>query len=103
MYSQHTNTHLMACRRLAIEQNEKLFEEANVLNRLAIKLLERPDLDGEMFLQYLQLRGKADVRFREALDHLSLINQQFPIPEDEPDILTGEVDGVRLINRLGAI
>ncbi|NUU37824.1 hypothetical protein [Pseudomonas sp. C2B4] len=95
MYAQHTTTHLMACRSLAIEQNEKLFEEANALNRFAINLLDRPDLDGEMFLQYLQLRGKADALFREALDHLNLINQQFPIPSDEPDPLRGEAIGVR--------
>lgn len=103
MYSQHPNTHLLACRRLAIEQNEKLFEEANALNRFAINLLDRPDLDGEMFLQYLQLRGKVDALFREALDHLSLINQQFPIPADEPDTLSGGVDGVRVINRPGVM
>lgn len=94
MYAQHINTHLMACRRLAIEQNEKLFEEANALNRFAINLLERPDLDGEMFHQYLQLRGKADALFREALDHLSLINEQFPIPSAEPAPLRGEAEGV---------
>ncbi|BCX68269.1 hypothetical protein [Pseudomonas izuensis] len=86
MYSQHTTTHLMACRRLAMEQNEKLFEAANTLNRSAIDLLDRPDLDSEMFLHYLQLRGKAEALFREALDHLSLINEQFPIP---PETLPG--------------
>ncbi|WP_178122568.1 hypothetical protein [Pseudomonas izuensis] len=89
MYSHHTNTHLMACRRLAMEQNEKLFEEANALNRSAIDLLDRPDLDSEMFLHYLQLRGKAQALFREALDHLSLINEQFPIPSNEPETLPG--------------
>ncbi|MGF6220148.1 hypothetical protein [Pseudomonas sp. YL-218 TE3947] len=89
MYSQHTNAHLTACRRLAMEQNEKLFEEANALHRSAIDLLDRPDLDSEMFLQYLQLRGRADAKFREALDHLSLINEQFPALSNEPETLSG--------------
>lgn len=91
MCSQRTDALLTGCRRLAIEQNEKLFEEANALNRSTIDLLDRPDLDSEMFLEYLRLRGKADALFREALDHLSLIDQQFPalsnedVPQDEVD------------------
>mgnify|MGYP001084665543 CR=1 FL=1 len=85
MCSQRTNTHLTACRRLALERNEKLFEEANALNRSAIDLLERPDLDNEMFLQYLQIRGKAESLFREALDHLCLINEQFTTRSNEPE------------------
>ncbi|WP_143492133.1 hypothetical protein [Pseudomonas sp. B28(2017)] len=78
MYSQRTTAHLTACRCLAIEQNTKLFEEANALNRSAVDLLDRPDFDSEMFLQYLHLRGKAELQFREALDHLSFVNEQFP-------------------------
>lgn len=89
MYSQPNNAHLTACHRLAMEQNERLFEEANALNQSAIDLLDRPDLDSEMFLRYLQLRGKAEARFREALDHLSLINEQFPVRSNEPETLPG--------------
>lgn len=69
---------LIACRRLAMAQNEKLFEEANALNRSALDLLDSPDLDSDMFLHYLQLRGKAAARFREALEHLLIVNEQFP-------------------------
>jgi hypothetical protein len=87
MCSQRTNAHFTACHRLAIERNEKLFEEANALNRSAIDLLERPDLDNEMFLQYLQIRGKAETLFREALDHLNLINEQFPTLSNESETL----------------
>jgi hypothetical protein len=87
MCSQRTNAQLTACRRLAMERNEKLFEEANALNRSAIDLLERPDLDNEMFLQYLQIRGKAETLFREALDHLNLINEQFPTLSNESETL----------------
>lgn len=90
MDSQRTNAHLTACRRLAMEQNKKLFEEANTLNRSAINLLDSPNLDSEMFLQYLQLRRKADAQFREALDHLSLINEQFPELSSERETLFGE-------------
>ncbi|RKS27522.1 hypothetical protein BJ917_0372 [Pseudomonas sp. WPR_5_2] len=110
MYSQHTTTHLMACRRLAMEQNEKLFEAANTLNRSAIDLLDRPDLDSEMFLHYLQLRGKAEALFREALDHLSLINEQFPIPQKRSPVWSrshsphqpsrGDLIGLRPARRL---
>jgi hypothetical protein len=89
MYSQRNNAHLAACHRLAMEQNERLFVEANALNRSAIDLLDRPDLDSELFLQYLQLRGKAEARFREALEHLSLINEQFPVLSNEPETLPG--------------
>jgi len=89
MDSQRINAHLNACRRFAMEQNKKLFEKANTLNRSAINLLDRPDLDSEMFLQYLQLRRKADAQFREALDHLSLINEQFPALSNEPETFFG--------------
>jgi hypothetical protein len=78
MYSRYTTDQLIACRCLAMEQNKKLFEEANALSRAAFDLLDRPDFDSEIFQQYLQLRGKAEALFREALDHLTLLNEQFP-------------------------
>ena len=69
---------LIACRRLAIEQNKKLFEKANQLNRSAFDLLERADLDSEQFHNYLRMRGIAEALFREAIDHLALLNEHFP-------------------------
>ena len=90
MYSQRATTHLTACCRLAMEQNKKLFEGANALNRSAVDLLDRPDLDSDMFLQYLHLRGKAEVQFREALDHLSLVNEQFPELSNKPEAPLGQ-------------
>jgi uncharacterized membrane protein len=78
MYSQYTTAQLLACRCLAMEQNKKLFEEANALSRAAFDLLDQPDLDSEKFHRYLQLRGKAEALFREALDHLTLLNEHFP-------------------------
>ena len=71
---------LMACHQLAMEQNQKLFDQANALSRSAFELLERPDLDSELFDQYLHLRGKAQALFREAIDHLGLINEEFAQP-----------------------
>ncbi|SDV04187.1 hypothetical protein [Pseudomonas vancouverensis] len=97
MHSPHAATRFNACRHLAMEQNEKLFEEANVLNRSALDLLDRPDLDDEMFLDYLRLRDKAHALFQEALDHLSLINEQLP-PLREPRLSrvgTNPVDFIR--------
>lgn len=81
---QHTDTDtdakVMACRQLAMEQNQKLFYEANALNRSSFDLLEQPDLDSEMFDEYLRLRGKAEALFREAIDHLGVLNKHFPAP-----------------------
>jgi len=70
----------MACRQLAMEQNQKLFNEANALSRSAFDLLEQPDFDSEMFDEYLRLRGKAEALFREAIDHLGVLNEHFPLP-----------------------
>lgn len=78
MHSQYTNAQLLACRRLAMEQNKKLFDEANAISRSAFELLEQPDLDSEKFQRYLQLRRKAEILFCEALDHLTLLNENFP-------------------------
>ncbi|AZE66565.1 hypothetical protein [Pseudomonas synxantha] len=75
-----TYTQMMACRQLAMEQNQKLFNQANALSRSAYQLLERPDLDSELFDQYLHLRGKAEALFREAIDHLGVLNEHFPAP-----------------------
>lgn len=70
---------IIACRRVAMEQNQKLFEEANALNRSALDLLDQSDFDSEMFLVYLQLQEKAKDRFREALEHITVLNEHFPL------------------------
>lgn len=68
---------MVACRRLAMEQNQKLFNQANALNRSAFDLLDRPDLDSEKFDDYLLMRRKAETLFREAIEHLCLLNEDF--------------------------
>lgn len=81
MQYNHTHTKMMACRQLATEQNQKLFNEANALSKSAFDLLEHPGFDSEMFDEYLRLRGKAQALFREAIDHLGVLNTHFPVPE----------------------
>lgn len=79
--SNYSADQIIACRRIAIEQNKKIFEEANAINRSALDLLDRSDFDNEMFLVYLLLREKAKNRFKEALEHITLLNEHFPSPE----------------------
>jgi hypothetical protein len=85
------NTKMMACRQLAMEQNQKLFNEANALRRSAFDLLEQPDFDSEMYDEYLLLRGKAEALFREAIDHLGVLKKHFPAPTVSPDAYNGKV------------
>ncbi|AZF04922.1 hypothetical protein [Pseudomonas sp. R5-89-07] len=70
----------MACRQLALEQNQKLLNEANAISRSAFDLLERADFDSVLFDEYLRLRAKAQTLFREAIDHLGVLNTHFPVP-----------------------
>lgn len=72
---------LEACRRFALEQNDLLFIHAQNTERAAANLLERPDLDAEMFDRYLNLKAKACQRYTEALEHMIVINRDFPEPE----------------------
>lgn len=80
MQDHDTYAKRMACRQLAMEQNQKLFDQANALSRSAFDLLERTDFDSQMFDQYLRLRRKAEALFREAIDHLGVLNTHFPAP-----------------------
>lgn len=89
MHIQLSTAQLIACRRVAMEQNEKLFAEASDLNRQAYELLDDPDFNSEMFMEYLLLRKKSQALFREAMDHLGLLNEQFPAPAIQalPEVL----------------
>ncbi|WP_434702503.1 hypothetical protein J3P85_16485 [Pseudomonas sp. Z1-12] len=80
MKPSNTPEKLMACRRLALEQNERLFDEANAYSRRAFDLLEHPDFDCEMFEEYLHIRQKAESLFRDAIEHLGALNEDFPPP-----------------------
>lgn len=67
-----------ACREFALEQNRKLFAQANSLSTAALDILDRPVLNAEVFDHYQALRRKADLKSEEAIDHLRLINDEFP-------------------------
>jgi len=69
---------IKACRNLALERNRQLFEEARALNRTANELLENENLDIEQFERYRVVRRKADRRFEDAIDHLNVLNEDFP-------------------------
>jgi hypothetical protein len=79
--SNYSADQINACRRVAMEQNKKLFEQANAINRTALDLLDSCDFDNETFLVYLQLRKKANNLFAEALEHITLLNAHFPSQE----------------------
>ena len=69
---------IKACRALAMERNRQMFEEAQDLSRCAFELLDSGDLDAQLFDRYRALRRKADSRFQEAIEHLQLLNEDFP-------------------------
>jgi len=73
-----TPAQIKACRALALERNRQLFEEAHELNRAANALLEQTPTDFERFEQYRALRKKADAKFEDAIDHLWVLNEDFP-------------------------
>ncbi|AZC18386.1 hypothetical protein [Pseudomonas sp. CMR5c] len=82
MYSTHQSLQLRACRKFALEQNQRLFKQAHDLNRKAYALLEQAQPDLDTFERYHLLRNKAEERLHEANEHLLLINHEFA--EDEP-------------------
>lgn len=67
-----------ACREFALERNRQLFEEAQALSRSAFELLEGSELDAEQFDRYQAMRHKADLKYAEAIEHLRLLNEEFP-------------------------
>lgn len=73
-----TRDEISACREFALERNGQLFEEAETLNQAAFALLEGSELDGEQFDRYQAMRRKADLKFEEAIEHLRLLNEDFP-------------------------
>ncbi|MFQ6573865.1 hypothetical protein [Pseudomonas sp. UM16] len=66
-----------ACRKFALEQNQRLFRQAWQLDHQAFTLLDHPQFDAEYFAQYQHLRRKAQCRYQEAIEHLTLIHHEF--------------------------
>ncbi|WP_231987116.1 hypothetical protein [Pseudomonas prosekii] len=71
-----------ARRNIALECNRHLFEDAHQLSREAFELLEKAELDAELFTHYQALRQKADMKFEEAIEHLRLIEEELPSMEN---------------------
>jgi exonuclease VII small subunit len=69
-------------RNIALECNRHLFEDAHQLSREAFELLEKAELDAELFTHYQALRQKADTKFEEAIEHLRLIEEELPSMEN---------------------
>jgi uncharacterized membrane protein len=69
---------IKACRAFALERNRQMFAEAQALSRSAFELLEDSDMDGELFDRYLEIRRKANLKFKEAIEHLRVLNTDFP-------------------------
>jgi hypothetical protein len=69
---------IKACRAFALERNRQMFAEAQALSRSAFELLEDSEMDGELFDRYLDLRRKANLKFQEAIEHLRVLNADFP-------------------------
>lgn len=67
-----------ACRAFALDRNRQLFEEAQALSNIAFELLEGSELDAEQFDRYQAVRRKADAKYQEAIEHLQLLNKEFP-------------------------
>ncbi|MHC8366799.1 hypothetical protein ACYZT9_13210 [Pseudomonas sp. ZT5P21] len=78
MIQYSTRDEIRACRAFALERNRQMFEEAQMLSRNAFELLEGGGLDGELFDRYQALRRKADLKFEEAIEHLRVLNEDFP-------------------------
>ncbi|MEX3776758.1 hypothetical protein [Pseudomonas sp. MYb118] len=78
MIEYSTRNEIKACRAFALERNQQMFEEAQTLSRSAFEMLEGHDLDGEVFDRYQLIRRKADLKFAEAIEHLRVLNENFP-------------------------
>ncbi|ROL89287.1 hypothetical protein [Pseudomonas chlororaphis] len=84
MNSTHQRFQIRACHKLALEQNQRLFNQARALNAQAYELLENGRLDIDTFERYRRLRNKAEAKQREAIEHLRLVNQEFAELESRP-------------------
>ncbi|KTC43903.1 MAG: hypothetical protein ACN6QY_02980 [Pseudomonas sp.] len=87
MYTTQQRLQLRACRAFALEQNQRLFKQAHDLNQQAYELLEQGQPDLDTFERYHLLRNKAEEKFQEASEHLTLVNQEFAEPEPQAPAL----------------
>ncbi|MDQ3202042.1 MAG: hypothetical protein M3Q94_07760 [Pseudomonadota bacterium] len=81
-----TRDEISACRAFALDRNRHLFEEAQALSNTAFELLEGSDLDAEQFDRYQAMRRRADLKYEEAIEHLRLLNEDFPAVTTAPPL-----------------
>lgn len=81
-----TRDQITACRAFALDRNRQLFEEAQSLSNSAFELLEGSELDAEQFDRYQAMRRKADLKYEEAIEHLRLLNVDFPAGSMAPPV-----------------
>ena len=77
---------ISACRAFALDRNRHLFEEAQALSNSAFELLEGGNLDAKRFDRYQAMRRKADLKYEEAIEHLRLLNEDFPSATAAPPL-----------------
>lgn len=66
-----------ACRKFALEQNERIVRQAHALNAQAHDLISQAHPNIDTFEQYHLLRQRAEEKFQEAAEHLRLVNEDF--------------------------
>ncbi|NQD59704.1 hypothetical protein HP546_30695 [Pseudomonas sp. CM25] len=77
---------LKRCRALALEQNQRLLGEAHRRIQQAEQMLTHPQLDAEQFERYKRLKASALHCYAEALEHLAIIDRDFPEPPASNDV-----------------
>ncbi|BAO63029.1 MULTISPECIES: hypothetical protein [Pseudomonas] len=83
--STHQRFQIRACRKFALEQNQRLFRQAQALDSQAYGLLDQEHLEIDTFERYRLLRNKAQAKYQEAVEHLRLINREFVDPQSPQD------------------
>ncbi|HEN8797606.1 TPA: hypothetical protein U8251_000120 [Pseudomonas putida] len=77
---------LKRCRALALEQNQRLLGEAHRRLQQAEQILTHPQLDAEQFERYKRLKASALRCYADALEHLAVIDRDFPEPPASNDV-----------------
>lgn len=70
----------LACLNQALERNNRLFSEAQILRYAALDILDRPYLDTSAFSQYEEKRRHADLKYDDAIEHLRSLMTKYHLP-----------------------
>jgi len=77
---------LKRCRAFALEQNQRLLGEAHRRIEDAEQILTHTQLDAEQFERYKRLKASALRCYADALEHLAIIDRDFPEPPASNDV-----------------